>query len=355
MPTTFDNLTFNRIILHNVYKPNAEGRVAPFPSHALTQLDERGLGKLEERISSVLGNGSHSLQMDIAQDGQASCFNCTTMLLDSSDENYIVNSIEVAELHTNAHTNRNWPGGTLVIIEGTVGASNRRCLFIIKAEQQAGFVEKEHGDRVIMEYLENLILTPQARLYKVGVFVEIGNGSIGDDIRNTDDFEAYVFDSNIKAKDDRLAARYFYSNFLGLTIPENSEQRTRDFFEYSKEFINTADITTETKVDLQQALHTYLKTDQSNTIQCSGFAEQFMNEDARDDYTSYMENKNFPTTAIVKDTSLIRRKLKHRKMNFSTSVKLTAPADTFNEMVQVIAVTDEHTTLKIQGQLAEQY
>ena len=284
----------------------------------------------------------------------ASCFHCATRLLANTEPDFIKNSVEIAELHTTAHTSKRWPGGTLVIIDGTVGASNRRCLFIIKAEQQAGFVEKEAEDRVLLEYLENLILTPQAKLYKVGAFVEIGDISAGEDIRSADDFEAYVFDSNIKAKDDRKAARYFYSGFLGLRIPENAEQRTRDFFEYTKEFINSADIPTGTKIDLQQALHTYLKTDQSNTIQCSSFAEQYMEEDLRDDYAPYMENKNFPTNAVVKDTSLIRRKLQHRKMNFSSSVKLTAPADTFDEKVQVIEITEEHTTIKIQGRLTEQ-
>ncbi|WP_447018822.1 hypothetical protein [Shewanella algae] len=74
MTFKFDNLNFHRIILHNVYKPNDEGRVDPFPSRVLTQLAGTGLDKLQQRISSVLGNGSHSLQMDIVQDGAASCF-----------------------------------------------------------------------------------------------------------------------------------------------------------------------------------------------------------------------------------------------------------------------------------------
>ncbi len=43
MAFTFDNLIFNRIILHNVYKPNDEGRVNPFPSRELTQLVGAGL------------------------------------------------------------------------------------------------------------------------------------------------------------------------------------------------------------------------------------------------------------------------------------------------------------------------
>ncbi|MBV7434579.1 nucleoid-associated protein [Cardiobacteriaceae bacterium TAE3-ERU3] len=234
MNFTFDNLNFHRIILHNVYKPNDEGRVDPFASNALTQLSKDGLDKLQQRISSVLGNGSHSLQMDIAQSGETSCFHCATRLLSDNDSNFIKNSVEIAELHTTAHTSKRWPGGTLVIIDGTASAANNRCLFIIKAEQQAGFIGREVEDKVIMDYLENLILTPQAKLYKVGVFVEINKESSNSSPRSSEDFEAYVFDSNIQANDDRKAARYFYSSFLGLTIPENAEQRTRDFLNILK-------------------------------------------------------------------------------------------------------------------------
>ncbi|WP_028108749.1 nucleoid-associated protein [Ferrimonas futtsuensis] len=354
MSFEFKNLSFSRVILHNVYQPDEEGAVEPFLSTSLTELAVNGRQKLEERITKVLGSNSHSLQMDVAQTGEVGCFHQATRLLGVSAEEFISNSAEIARLHTAAHTNRSWPGGTLVIIEGTAGASNKRCLFIVKAEQQAGFIEKEVDDRVLIEYIESLILTPQAKLYKVGVFVELAQDSIGESPRNTGDFEAYVFDSNIKAKDDRKAARYFYSSFLGLRIPENAEQRTRDFFEYTKEFIGDVDISNEMKVDLQQALNTYLKTDQGTTIHVAGFAEQFMNEELRDDYSFFMRNKNFPQNAIQKDTQLIKRRLATRKMNFSTSVKLTAPAESFEEMITILESTAEHTTVRIQGQLTEQ-
>ncbi|MBE2168773.1 MULTISPECIES: nucleoid-associated protein [unclassified Cobetia] len=354
MSFVFDNLQFSRIILHNVYKPNSEGSVAPFLSKVLTELDPIGQEKLQQRISSVLGNGSHSLQMDIAQNSEVSCFHNAVKLLGSNDAGFISQSAALAELHTAAHTSQKWPGGTLIIIDGTAGAANKRCLFIIKAEQQAGFVEKEVDNKVVMEYLENLILTPQAKLYKVGVFVEVITQDRAEDAGNIDGFEAYVFDNNITAKDDRKAARYFYSGFLGLRVPENSEQLTRNFYEYTKNFINDSDMSVEDKVDLQQALHTYLKTDQKTTIQSSDFAESYMLEEYKDDYCHYLTGKNFPAQAILKDTSLIKRKLQHRKMSFSTSVRVIAPAESFDEMVQVLEVTDDYTKIQIHGTLTEQ-
>jgi hypothetical protein len=56
----------------------------------------------------------------------------------------------------------------------------------------------------------------------------------------------------------------------------------------------------------------------------------------------------------VKDTSLIKRRLATRKMNFSSEVKLTAPADKFSELVKIIETTDDHTKIMVKGKLSEQ-
>jgi hypothetical protein len=354
MSFVFDNISFNHIILHNVYPPNDDGAVKPFISQKLTVLNTDAEFKLQERISKVLGHDSQSVQMEIQQTGETSCFHQASTLISEKRDDFWKKSGEIANLHTQAHTNKSWPGGTLVIIHGTAGASKKRCIFIIKAEQQSGFTEQETKDEILLKYIENLILTPQARLYKVGVFVEIKTDSADDVTRLPTDFDAYIFDSNIKAQDDSKAAKYFYSNFLGLKIPENSEQRTRDFHTLTKDFINNADMPDESKLDLQQALYTYLKVDQSATIQVSEFSDTYVDDDLKDDYVDYMENKNFPTTAVVKDLKLISNKLRQRKVNFSSKVKITAPADTFKETVNVIEVTDEYTTVKIQGHLTNQ-
>lgn len=354
MSFIFDNLTFNEIILHNVYPPSDDGAVQPFISKKLTKLSPEAESKLEVRISKVLGHDSQSLQMEIAQTGKTSCYYQASQLISNDIDFFIENSGEVANLHTAAHTNKSWPGGTLVVIRGTAGASNKRCLFIIKAEPQSGFKEEVTEDEILLEYIENLILTPQAKLYKIGVFIEDIRSDVGDGERSAKDFSATIFDSNIKAQDDSTAAQYFYSNFLGLKIPENSQQRTRDFHKFTKEFIDTADIADEEKLDMHQALYTYLKTDQGTTIQTGDFAEKYMDEEAKDDYLYYMEKKNFPTTAVVKDIKLISKKLRQRKVNFSSNVKIIAPADKFNEVVNIIEINDESTTLSIQGHLTTQ-
>ncbi len=356
MSVSFTNFNLARIILHNVYAPTAEGRIEPKISSELNVLEANALGKLEERLTHVLGRGSHCIEMEVADFSDRSCFRDVCRILSTTDKQFIAVSAAFANRHTDAHTNRRWPGGTLVIIDGTVGATPKRCLIIIKAERQEGFLERISDSKVAMEYVENLLLTPQTKLYKVGVFVEVESecSEIAVESRLPGEFNTFVFDSNMTAKDERRAAQYFYSNFLGLRIPTRSEHQTRDFFDYTTAFIDESDLSTEAKVDLHNALYTYLKTDQSNIVEVSGFAQNYLSEEARDDYEAFMRTKGFPEGAVLKNISLLAGRLRTRKMNFSNSVKISAPADTFASDVRVIESALDSTTVLVKGRLLDQ-
>ena len=350
MSELFKNLHFKHIILHNVHKPDDSGAVAPTLSSSLTKLDPKGLLKLEERISSVLGSKTSSLEMDVADKSTLSCFNLSKQLIQANPVGFVKYSGEIAKLHTKIHISKQWPDGTLVIISGTTGPSNKRCLIIIKAEQQAGFTETLTKGQIVMKYLENLILTPQSKLYKIGVFIEETekpSGPVGELL-------AHVFDSNIKANDDRSAARYFYSNFLGLRIPNNASQRTRDFFELTTEFISALDTSDDEKLDLKQALFTYLKVEKIDTIETEEFGKKYLVTETHDEYSHFMRAKGFPETAISKDTKLINRQLARRKLSFNNDIKVTAPSSNFSELVKILETEDEYTLIRVKGHLIGQ-
>ncbi|CAI8828856.1 hypothetical protein EI533_07080 [Pseudomonas donghuensis] len=346
----FSNLKFKRIILHNVHKPDDKGAVAPTLSIDVTNLSANGKAKLQERVSSVLGSGSSSLEMEIADKKKNSCYDFARTLIPATEKKFIADSAGIAQRHTDIHTSRQWPDGTLVIISATCDADNKRCLIIIKAEQQAGFTETLRKGKIVLDYLENLILTPQSKLYKIGIFFETRAKPSGE----PDTLQAHVFDSNIKANDDRQAARYFYSNFLGLKIPQNASQRTRDFFEYTTEYIDQAEIGDDRKLDLKQALYTYLKVEQTQTIESSEFATKYLDIELRDDYSTHMDSKGFPETAIAKDTKLINRKLARRKLSFSGNIRITGPSENFTNLVKILESTEESTRIEISGSLIGQ-
>ncbi|GAA4650836.1 nucleoid-associated protein [Kistimonas scapharcae] len=354
MSAVFTNINLSRIILHNVFPPDDEGRVEPVTSHELTLLGEKALGKLEERLTAVLGRGSKCIEMEIVNTTADGCFARACNILRTDNTDFIEQSAGFAEKHTDAHTSKGWPGGTLVVIDATVGPHAKHCLIIIKAERQEGFIERAQSDNVMMEYVENLLLTPQTKLYKVGVFVEKEQVGEAENEPNPARFSAYVFDSNITQKDERRAASYFYSNFLGLRVPQQAKHQTRNFFEATTRFIDQSELSTEEKVDLHNALYTYMKTDQSNVVEVGGFAASYLGDEHRDDYEAYMLGEGISENAIVKDTSLIAGKLRLRKLNFSSNVKVSAPADQFADLINVIEAGVESTTVRIQGRLLDQ-
>ncbi len=349
------NLRINRIILHNVFPPDEQGHgIAPITSQVLTILDDAGHAKLQERITSALGRGSHCIPMDIEECGDGSCFQHVCKLLDMDDPEFITQSARLARLHTKAHTSRSWPGGSLVVITSTVRSSNRRCLIIIKAERHEGFVEKEIDENVIMEYINKLLLTPHTKLYKIGVFIENNIALADNGLRNRDDFEAYVFDSNISARNSRKAARYFYNSFLGLEIPITSKDHTLQFFEWTSTFINRSPVSTEKKVDLHNALYTYMKIDQGTTVSVSTFAEAYLDHELRDVYEVFMMKMGFPSSSVIKDTTFIKDKLRKRRIRFNSDVNIIAPADQFAELVKIVESSHDSTIVRIAGQLKDQ-
>lgn len=134
------------------------------------------------------------------------------------------------------------------------------------------------------------------------------------------------------------AAVYFYELFLGCAIPQNSAFLTRTFFESTKEFIRELDVSPEKRGDILTGLFTYLKVDNTQTIDIATFADSYLPKGARDNYRSFLTSRNVPTNAIQKDISEIESKLKMRKLVFSRNIRLTAPPEAFKDMIDIETV-----------------
>jgi hypothetical protein len=154
-----------------------------------------------------------------------------------------------------------------------------------------------------VQYLKDLFLGPQTKLFKIGAFLYDG---VTLPAAAPTGWEAVVYDKQMTPKNRDGAANYFYESFLGCTIPVNSAQLTRRFFEETRAFINLIDVPDEKKSDLLTDLYTYLKVDQSPTVEIAAFSNQYLGPELKDDYETFMQGKSFPTNAVSKDTSDIQ-------------------------------------------------
>jgi hypothetical protein len=95
---------------------------------------------------------------------------------------------------------------------------------------------------------------------------------------------------------------------------------------------------------LLTSLYTYLKVDQTPTIQVNAFSTAYLPSEKRDDYRSFMQGKHFPLTAVQKDTTEIKGKLRQRRVEFSGGIRLAAPPESFREYITMETVPADGVT-----------
>lgn len=348
----FANLRIQKIIIHEIFKRNDDGTIPP-PKYnsSLTQLDTIGIQTLQNRIVNALGDNSHSIEMDVANSSEGSTFQLGASLLKAGNDDFVETSKRIAYKLAEAQNTRNIPGGIVLIFSGITGLNNYTTWGIIKAEVHEGFIKENESDVILLRYITDLLLTPQQRLYKLGMFIEIGDSTPESTERLPSDFKNYVYDHNMTRNETQHAAYYFYRDFLGCNYSPTDKKLTSDFYYETKNFIKSSDFSEEERGELNTALFTYMKVSQEQIVHVEGFADEFLpSEEKKQEYINYMESKSFPTHAVGKDLTYIKAKLKQRKVTFTTNVKIIAPADEFNQLVQIRPdAENEQTVVTIKG------
>jgi len=351
-----DNLVISRIIFHEVYK-RLDDRAPQAPSYGsqVSSLATDAMDALCDRIVSATGSQSQSMDMTIATHGADSALSVAHDLLAATDDaTFITASKKVADLLTSAQLSRNIPGGVLAVFNGTAGYPQRPVVGFIKAEIHGGFTR---GANLNISYLKSLFMTPQTKLYKIGMFAYDG----GPARPLPEGWTASVYDNQMSATNRDGAAQYFFEGFLGLELPQNASRLTRKFWEGTTNFIQNATVDEETKSDLLTGLFSYLKVDQTPNVEVAGFANTYLAQSLRDDYAAHMAKEGFPSNAVPKDLSELEGKLKRRRVRFSRDVILTAPAAAFKDLVDIETFASPHgsatstwTRITIRDQIREQ-
>lgn len=347
-----NNLVIQRITAHEIFR-RADDRtlIPPRYGQELIALDPQALTELADRIVSVVGKASRSMEMNIANSAADSAVDLSRRLVNAvTDADFIATSSVAANKLTEAQASRGIPGGVLVVISGTVGFPARKICVFIKAEVQSGFVKKLRDDgSLAVEFLTELFLTPESKLYKIGIFVAPATPppplpplpALPPPVF-PDGWNASVYDVAMTAGSRQSAAQYFYERFLGLAFPQNAAALTKNFHDLTKDFIGNLNVAEEKKSDLHNALITYLKVDVNRAIHVSEFAELYFDDpDIRDGFSNYMAENNFPLEQVIKDTTDIQKNLRFRKVTFPRDVKLIAPADSFSDLVQIETIDGE--------------
>jgi hypothetical protein len=353
MPTPFSDLKIRRAVVHEVFpRDNDRTPVSPRCSTHLAEIDRDGVRVIRDRLVRAIGSDARRMEMVVTNSGPGSAFSLVDGLREAEDEKFVELSQQLTLKLDSVQGSRTIPGGVVVVMDGVIGEEAKPFGCIIKAEMHDGFLKEMSDSGPLIRYLRELLLTPNQKFHKVGLFIR-------DQLAAEEGFEAeayrvFVFDAQMSGADPRTAANYFYEMFLGCAVAPNSSRLTRRFYEASKAFINSAVDGDDKKVELVTALHVYLRSERQ-TIHAGEFAEEYLPGSLHQGYRDAIREADVPDTAIYRDTSLIKRKLKIRNLRFSNDVRLIAPADRFDELVQVVdGDTDEWTNVRIRGHIQKQ-
>jgi len=350
MSITFENFKLKRIIVHEIFTRETDS-VPPEFNDTLVDLNADAILELQKRIMDAVAHGSQCIQMDIEKTDASSAYALMAPFLDITPANdlFVAMSKLLTERLASFQTSRNIPGGAVVVFDGTITGNNRNCVGVIKAEKHSGFSMQTQNNVKILEFFDNLLLTPQQKLYKIGFLVDIKDNATLP--RKVEDSEMYVFDSSNSKSTGKIAANYFYDNFLGCTYKRNSAMLTKEFFEHSKEFFTKkSKMSGEDIVNSVSALHTYLKVDKTPLVSVDDFGQKYLPDAAtQDSYSTYMQSKKVPITSFQKNTDLIKNKLGQRKLKFSNDIRIYAPSENFDENVKIVKKTDISTLVEIKG------
>jgi hypothetical protein len=340
------NMSIAKVVIHTVLERN-EDRSAAIPIYAksIIKLPKGSEVTFQKRITESLGKSSHGIEVAIERDSLESFFNVAAALMHVDDENFLIDSQLLANKLADCQANRDLAASKLIVVSGKCGAGKKRFLVAIKADLQDGFTESDSG----LAHLNQLFLTPSQKLFKMAFLLEGVAAPAIRGIYNKENYTAHLFDHLMTALETKNAAHYFYSSFFGTTIADSDKKKTRDFFELTKDFINSAPLDREDKLDLLDALRLDLKGN-SAIIKVEDFADKYMDEKLADSYVDFMKEKNFPAGAVSKDTEFIKQRLKRRqKMRFDGGVEISAPPDEFNKLITVEKESAGKTTIIING------
>jgi hypothetical protein len=354
---SFEGLCIERVIAHRIFPRSASKTIIPAKlSQKILNFSGEAIDALQLRITEALAARSHGIEMSI-RDGVADSFlNLAASTMHNSEDIFIKSSHRLANKLTEAQFNVGAPGGILIIVSGDVGDEQKPFYAVIKAETQTGFSTHENDEQLTMHFLNELLLTPSQRFYKVGFIVEQQINEV-DESGNypSSAFRAFLFDHLMTATDTSKAASYFYNTFLGMDINSSSKKLTQDFYETTRKFINDAKIPEEQKLDLHEALRSELRSKKA-TVNINSFATEHFPDEIKEDYKKIATENHLPLNSFLKDIDYIASKLKRRsRLVFSNDIWMSIPPDKIKDLVEILPNEDHNTTiLKINGKLTSQ-
>jgi hypothetical protein len=314
----------------------------------LLDVDDSVQNLIKERLAKAAENPTKAFTLQIEDYVGGSCFTyCSTMKGQPNDV-FIKNSQEIANLLAQCQTKNSIPGGNLIIIEA-LDKYDKAVYLIVKAELQAALRYEPQNNSGKINYFDDLFLSGEKKLYKFGIFYErseVEKPEFDDLNYPNDHWGAFLYDASFNP--DSKPAEYFYQDFLGFDISNNGKIQSKRFYTSTESFVKANVESAKEKEDLLKVLKSeFLNEDLAEErITPDDFAELYFHDDEVKDLYKNEVVQYLPQT-IEKDPSLIKSRIKKKKLVFPNSITIAGPDNTFDLNVKVVADDEELSELEL--------
>ena len=244
---------------------------------------------IRSRIVQAAGRDARAFELEIANTSPGMYFDLANGIKALTDDQFIAASQNIATLLAKAQRRKDIPKSYMILLDCTDKTANKGIYIVIKAELHEALTKKVDRDRAFFEVLSEIFLSPSTRLYKIGILYEESNP--GKPYPNNE-YGCFLFDEQFQL-DGSKPAEYFYKDFLGFSVDNNSKIQTRKLYQETYEFIIQHAPTGE-KNKLINALRTEFDANVQESISPKEFAKKyFKTVQLRDHYSREVRWPNF--------------------------------------------------------------
>ncbi len=335
------HISINRIIVHKILQQEVTQEYSEVELEKnVIKINEKGKDILIARVIDALGKESKSFELNVESDSEGSFFSLAKRLEKLNEEQFILNSQEIAKLLGYSQDRVGLPGGYLLIIDAFDAYNNSPLVLVIKAEGHA-VLQHETGTSSL-NVLENVFLSPAQKLFKIGVLGFNSYNTSKEPEKN--DCYALLFDAQFR---DGKPAEYFYKSFLGFSVDQNSKINTYMFYEETVSFINAQMSDPSDRANFLSFLKAYLSPLKADKlIDRVAFIKSTNLSDTLISAYINKTNESFPRSFFM-DTSLINNSLSKRRMCFSNDINIVGPEENFEERVKLISKREDFDKIDI--------
>lgn len=218
---------------------------------------------------------------------------------------------------------------------------DRPAISIMKLEKANGVRVQvvHHGDKLALspKAIHDLMLTQQTRVFKVGMFVQLG----------ADDIVGTVSDEQQRGR--TKVADFFLADFLGCELVQQPNVSTQRFFETLIQFVNARVPDVTKRAEYMRAAVSELASN-SKTLSRKAFVRNHINKPHQKELEELLDAQKVPNT-FQKDNAAIKAKLSRMVIDFKNGASVVAPYEIDKETFKIDNLKDGRTKVTVQDKV----